>query len=234
MYLYQEPTGKGHKLKNLYKGVFIVQEIVSPHLVILRDPTTNKLSKPVHVDRLKCAYVRAPTPSNYFHITSNMRVDSSTQTEDVQEHTVETDAHSVHHSPAEDTSADVSRSDQDTFDSPQDSDNDNYHHSVQELSEPNVASDNRTRRKSKRCVGKPLRYRTSSNDDPESTSDLSSTSSGEQYKIKRILAQRKTDSGIEYLIHFVGEPSQNAQWLPASFLNDIARKVVTTRPPPFV
>ena len=39
----------------------------SPHLVTLREKSTGKLFKnPVHLDRLKIAYVRAPNPANFY------------------------------------------------------------------------------------------------------------------------------------------------------------------------
>ena len=39
--------------------------------------------------------------------------------------------------------------------------------------------------------------------------DLSESSDNEFYKIKCVLAQRPTAAGLEYLVHFAGEPAQN-------------------------
>ena len=35
-------------------------------MITLKDPTADKLMKPVHIDRLKVVYVRQPNPINYF------------------------------------------------------------------------------------------------------------------------------------------------------------------------
>ena len=44
-----------------------MNETLSPTLVKLKDKNTGKLFKnPVHLDRLKIAFVRAPNPTNYF------------------------------------------------------------------------------------------------------------------------------------------------------------------------
>lgn len=83
VYLQQTPTGAGHKLQNIYSDVLVVKEKLSEHLATLSDPTTGKVgTRPVHLDRLKPAHIRAPTPSNYFRIVSNNRVECGVQTED--------------------------------------------------------------------------------------------------------------------------------------------------------
>ena len=67
VYLLHETSGKAQKLQNKYKGPFVVNKYISPHLVILRDPPSTKcLTNPVHLNRLKMAYVREPTPKPYF------------------------------------------------------------------------------------------------------------------------------------------------------------------------
>ena len=44
-----------------------MDKINSPHLVTLRQKSTGKLFKnPVHLDRLKVAYVRAPNSTNFY------------------------------------------------------------------------------------------------------------------------------------------------------------------------
>lgn len=66
VYLLAERKGTGQKLKPRYTGPLVVDAVLSPHLVTLKDPTTNKpLTRPVHLDRLKMAYVRCPNPAPY-------------------------------------------------------------------------------------------------------------------------------------------------------------------------
>ena len=67
VYMKNEMKGKGQKLKQAWLGVYIVEKVTSPHMVQLRDAKTNKcLKEPVHLDRLKMAYVREPNPMKYF------------------------------------------------------------------------------------------------------------------------------------------------------------------------
>jgi hypothetical protein len=49
------------------KSTSLLNEILSPTLVKLKDKNTGKLFKNlIHMDRLKIAFVRAPNPTNYF------------------------------------------------------------------------------------------------------------------------------------------------------------------------
>ncbi|CAC5421040.1 unnamed protein product [Mytilus coruscus] len=67
VYLWKEPTGSGQKFKNEFAGPYVISTVNSPHMYTSEDPNTNKiLSQPVHVNRLKSAYVRQPNPSKYF------------------------------------------------------------------------------------------------------------------------------------------------------------------------
>lgn len=67
VYMLKEVVGPGKKLQPKYAGPYVVHEILSPHLVKLREKDSGKLFKnPVHLDRLKIAFVRAPNPTNYF------------------------------------------------------------------------------------------------------------------------------------------------------------------------
>ena len=67
VYLSKDPSGPGHKFKYKYTGPYAVDKCNSPHLITLKDPMTGKnLPSPVHINRLKMAYVRKPTPMNYF------------------------------------------------------------------------------------------------------------------------------------------------------------------------
>ena len=66
VYLYEEAK-LGKKLENRYSGPFVIEEVLSPHLVALRNPADGKLKRGrVHLDRLKMAYVRHPNPMSYF------------------------------------------------------------------------------------------------------------------------------------------------------------------------
>ena len=67
VYFLKEPTGQGQKFKNKFAGPYVVSDIHSPHMYKLKDPCTGKLfSQPIHVNRIKSAYMRVPNPSNYF------------------------------------------------------------------------------------------------------------------------------------------------------------------------
>ena len=79
---------------------------------------------------------------------------------------------------------------------------------------------------------KPSRY----NDDEfiQSFNDSISTDSGRYYKVKRILAKRETTNGPLYLVHFVGEPAQNARWLEENKLDVKTRKLMKSKPPPLI
>ena len=67
VYMLKEAVGPGKKLQPKYSGPYVIHEILSPHLVKLREKDSGKLFKnPVNLDRLKMAFVRAPNPANYF------------------------------------------------------------------------------------------------------------------------------------------------------------------------
>lgn len=59
VYMLKDAVGPGKKLQPKYSGPFVIQELLSTHLVKLKDKETGKLFKnPVHLDRLKIAFVR--------------------------------------------------------------------------------------------------------------------------------------------------------------------------------
>ena len=67
VYMIDDTKGKGRKLKPQYTGPYVVTDMVSPHMVSLKNPETNKsLKNAVHLDRLKMAYIREPNPVPYF------------------------------------------------------------------------------------------------------------------------------------------------------------------------
>ena len=59
---------------------------------------------------------------------------------------------------------------------------------------------------------------------------LSSSSTDQYHKIKRVLGQRK--GGSEYLVHIVGEPSQQAFWVKKYMMDRKTREAVEKNPPP--
>ena len=211
VFLYKEPTGAAQKLQNKYVGVYIVHSVDSPHMVTLKDEATGKvLSTPIHVDRLKMAYVRQPTPSSFFGVvTSNKSqgVESTaTQTDCIPNPTVK-----FSDSPDSTSSSDIVTSGTTTNDPL-----------------PALQRPTRIRRK-------PIRFRDNDHVDPfdNTHSSVSSDSDG-LHKIKRVLAQRNTNNGPEFVVQISGEPAQNAIWVPLSSLNSKAQNAIKVRPPPLI
>ncbi|CAC5403777.1 unnamed protein product [Mytilus coruscus] len=67
VYLGKDPRGAGQKFKLKHAGPYIIHRINSPHLYSLIEPKTNKvIPQPVHINRLKPAYIRVPNPCEYF------------------------------------------------------------------------------------------------------------------------------------------------------------------------
>lgn len=63
VYMTDESQGQAKKLNQHYAGPFVVQAVPTVHTVILEDPETKESHpQPVHIDRLKLAYNRQPTP----------------------------------------------------------------------------------------------------------------------------------------------------------------------------
>ena len=186
VFLQKQTTGKGQKLQEQYTGPYVIKHVISDHIVRLHDPTAavNK-EHDVHINRLKRAYVREPTPSKFFSVTSSRRVT-------------------------------------------------HVHQSSQ--TEPNTCGDMPLRpplRRSERSKQPPLRYRDNSHVNPITYMSTSSDSDG-LHKVKKVIGQRHSPRGIQYLIHVVGEPADNAFWVHSSSLNAKARQSVLDRPPPFI
>lgn len=67
VYLTTETKGTGQNFQNRFTGPFVVDNLPSSHLVTIRNIENGQLLKtPVHINRLKMAYVRQPNPSPYF------------------------------------------------------------------------------------------------------------------------------------------------------------------------
>ena len=63
-----------HKLQNQFSGPYVVHNIPSAHTVLLKDPVTNKILDIVHINRVKKAFVREPTPSDFLSVVSAREV----------------------------------------------------------------------------------------------------------------------------------------------------------------
>jgi hypothetical protein len=81
VYLQCQPTCAGRKFKPIFEGPFAVNNIISAHLIKLRDPTgKKKLKDPVHINRLRIAHIRAPDPT---HCLASSQTESN-DTEETQ------------------------------------------------------------------------------------------------------------------------------------------------------
>ena len=68
VYLTREHVGQGRNCQHTFDEPFVVNDNSSPHMVLLRDPTgKNTFRRPVHVNRLKLAHLRAPWLASYFN-----------------------------------------------------------------------------------------------------------------------------------------------------------------------
>ena len=85
VYLQKTPTGQGRKLQALFDGPYIVNKILSDHLIKLRDPAGKRNFKDsVHINRLKIAHIRAPNPAHHLQITDSSDSDESMDSSDKQ------------------------------------------------------------------------------------------------------------------------------------------------------
>ena len=96
VYLDKEPRGQGRKLKPTFAGPYVVDQIHSEHLVTLRDPRgTTRFPRPIHVNRLKVAHIRAPNPQNYLgHVQDDNVLAANSTTDDAS---VPSDGQERHH-----------------------------------------------------------------------------------------------------------------------------------------
>ena len=216
VYLQTDPTGRGRKLKPTFTGPYIVHREYSDHLVILRDPHTNKcLPRPIHKNRLKPAHVRVPNPVPYLM--------DRVVTKHDERRSSDSDISSGH-------VRDVS-----------DSETNNPEVTQNDIQEPEVRKDPTSEeevhndiapRRSTRTRQQPIKFRDGTYLQPDCCHD--SSDSDFTRKVKRILAERNVQGRTEYLVHFVGEPAQNAKWLLKSDLTNHALKLLRNRPPPVV
>ena len=187
VYLDDESNVVARKLRHQCAGPYVVDQIVSPHMIMLIDPEGKKqFPKPIHLDRVKPAYVRQETPGNFFVVTTRKEKPTYISV------TTQTVTATKDKTPIEDTLVST---------------------------------------RPKRTVRKPLRFRDDNHISPD---QISFSDSDGVRKIKRVLAQRHTADGIQYLIQQSGEPAQNAVWVSRSDLNAKAKQNVSARPPPLV
>ena len=263
VYLTKETTGPAQKLHDLYDGPYVVKSVPSPHTVVLHDPENKrKFPRPLHLTRMKVAYVRQPTPSNYFSVVTRAPevVFSSTGTQTFNQdiYTQETEIDSVERSELssqeiisneekrEDTHSSKSSSERIFSEIETQSQTPNPLKSVEiethektpsVIQEPVLRAETHMENnqlpsvRPKRTIRKPKRYCDSNHLDIK---DLSVSSDNEFYKIKRVLAQRPTAAGLEYLVQFAGEPAQNAIWIPDSGLNVKAKEYIKSKSIPFI
>lgn len=210
VYLSKEPSGPGQKFQFKYAGPYIIKKIQSPHMIILKDLNTEKcLPRAVHINRLKPAYVRQPNPVPYFVDSVENNVHSETEHPLLTDSSQDTTQHSVGDQ-SDDRAVITSESSNTPVDLP-------------------------PLRKSTRMQKKPSRFIDDNFINPGCDSQSVSTDSGRYYKVKRILAMKMSADGVaNYLVHFVGEPSQNSRWVDGSELDPKTRRAVKTRPPPLL
>ncbi|KAK3105335.1 hypothetical protein FSP39_022873 [Pinctada imbricata] len=204
VYLYTQPSGAAQKFQPKYSGPLIVHSVLSDHRILLMDQDHKIHGEPVHINRLKIAFVRAPTPSPYLTSKVKTSIDVHITTDNK---CVQTD------SSVPVTNLPLQVTPQVT---PQRS---------QHLRSPSP--------RPKRIRRKPVRYRNSSH--VSDISDINSLSDkGKFFKVKKVIGQRGSNSDKEYLIHYVGEPAQNAVWTKWVDLNDKLKRVVKSNPPPIL
>ncbi|CAG2237233.1 unnamed protein product [Mytilus edulis] len=200
-------------------------------MVVLKDPDSQKcLPNPIHINRIKPAYVRQPNPAQYFmdQVETKMHVNTTTDqnTASDSSETSELSNTTVSHSEINDNDSNDTENDTGKF-------------------VMNNNSNNATDEQTKKCKGKsiqsPIRKSTRLKKKPARFEDESFTDPGDKtvssdenrfYKVKRILARKIVDGTMSYLVHFIGEPAQNARWLKESDFDKKTRDLINHRPPP--
>ncbi|XP_069109917.1 uncharacterized protein [Argopecten irradians] len=183
VFMTHEATGPGGKLKDNYSGPYVVMDIVSDHMVNLQDHEHKRqFPHPIHIDRLKPAHIRCPSPANFFR-TAKKRT--------FRHISAQTDIH-VHQN-------------RDTVDNFPASSIDSGSSSASDSSSPANQKPTPVSTRPKRVLRKPARFCDSDHVDPN---DLPLPDTIVKVKVKRILAQRHTMDGLQYLVQLVGEPTQ--------------------------
>lgn len=235
VYMTLERTGPCKKLKPIYRGPYVVETVESAHMICLLDPEGKKsFPRPIHVDRLKPACIRQPSPMNFFKVVSKRSFASqTTQTDPIASGQPENEGHMQSNDTVCDdaqpqgppeTSGEVPMTDFDESDTCLKRVKDCGQSSSDAAVSPSIPT------RPKRNIKKPVKLRGSDHVDPD---DLE-LSTGHSSKVTRVLAQRYTSVGIQSLVQIVGEPAQNSQWISKSELTAKTPKSVKLRPPPLV
>lgn len=207
VFLSTERTGVGQKLQNAVKGPYVIHHCVSPHMYVLRNPENGTIHKlPVHIDRLRMAYVREPEPTPYF-------LSKVVTAETVQPVKV-----------TEATPRDVPAKE------PRDQSDDGQ---LSALPHDNITNDPTVRRSS-RTRKPPDRFGVYLDVDSALSDEGVFTDRNKYHKIKRVLGQRSTNGNKQYLIQFAGESADNSIWVPFEHLNEKLQKSVQSKPPPVI
>ena len=204
--------------------------VLSPHLVQLRDPSNDKvLPQPIHINRVKLAYVRHPSPTNYHKVLTKIptKIFSSQSTQTDIQTIVETDRNEVQTDRDNVMLPDANDSAQTLTDTDLDSTHKSSSESTPDHNQPKPVT-----RQSRRTIRKPLRYRDSDHVDPFAIQAEATDQNEIIRKVKRVLAQRHSIYGLQYLVQIVGEPAQSTAWILASSLDKKAKTKATRRPPP--
>jgi hypothetical protein len=205
VYITNESNVTAKKLRHHFKGPYVVHEMPSPHMAVLRDvPSDQVLPQPVHIDRLKMAFVRHPEPLNYYKVKTKLP-DKTYTTQSVQTDIVQLEQDS--------SSVPFSNDIQDTL---------------------VVPTDTVPMTRPKRLVQKLLRYRDADHVDPLQLNIGVVENTDVSTNVKRILAQRHTPGGFQYLAQLKGEPAQNAVWVFANSLHKSTIQKLLSNPPPQV
>lgn len=178
VYIADESNCVAKKLKSHYKGPCVVDLVCSPHMVQLAEMSRGKcLSQPVHVDRLKIAYVRHPEPLDYSGVSTR------TAAKQFVDDSVQTDFATVPVTVQDKSDPDLVLPHQ------ADHSNSDTNGCIVQESRDNLNVPPR------RNVQKPLHFGDSDHVDPMTISLIANESG--QVDIKRVLAQKHTDSGFQ-------------------------------------
>ena len=210
VYLTSTPSGTGKKLQPKYSGPHVVQSVLSDHRVFLMDKDGKPVSEdPVHINRLKMAYVRQPSPLPHLMGPVTTRKDLKPK---VSDHSTQTDEIHIA-TPPEQHSPDVQTE------------------NVSAESDQQPLSPDTLPKRPVRNRRKPLPFL-----DSDHISSLTSGcfDSGQYYKVKRVIWQRIQNNKTSYLVQFSGEPTQNEMWISWEDLLPKAKRVVKSKPPPIL
>ena len=193
-------------MKLRYAGPYVIHEIRSPHMFILKDLSSHKcLPRAIHINRLKPAYVRKPNPTNYFMDSVETKI--LTDTDQKFSSSTESNMDNSRVENENNTSSNETDSNQTQT---QDTDKTTNETELDSLTHKKGAL---PLRRSSRVRKKPSRF------DDDNFTDLGDNTTSDRnfyYKVKRILAQRMVNGTKLYLAHFAGEPSQNSSWVKES------------------